>query len=102
MDADAKAMTRLTTFLLGLLIGVSAWCADNYLRASVAGEIEHAYGVISECGIYGVVVVYRDGSSAMYTAENPAPGEQIIALPQEKRTALVVPCPFPASRIQGG
>lgn len=71
------------------------------IQAFIPARWEHAYGVISPCGLFAVVVVYSDGSSVLFDSESPAPpalNAEILAAPQDRRTGIQVPCP---SDLQG-
>jgi hypothetical protein len=59
-------------------------------------RVTHAVGVVSPCGVYAVVASKSDGTFEVYDAENEADEDEatvILALPDNKRVTVVVPCP---------
>lgn len=81
--------------LFAILVTVTVTLA---IQALLPARWVHAYGVVSPCGLYGVIVVYSDGTSTLHTGENPAPpalDSAIAAAPQDRRTGIPVPCPQP-------
>lgn len=86
---------QVADLVAGVLV-VAALCAVFVMSATKPStDITRAYGVVSVCGVYAVIVVRADGTSELIDTEHP-PGDgveaAVVALPDESRPTIVVPC----------
>ena len=92
-------MKILIGFALGLALAAAAILGS---RAFDLSTVHTAYGVVSQCGVYAVIVVKHDGTSTLYSLTDETPDNdevpeslvtEINALPETGRPAIIVPCP---------
>jgi len=92
----------MKAFVLGALVGIVILLGYLPPKADpVPNEVEEviiisAYGIVSPCGLFGVIHVYDDGTSELFDAQNPeelAEEQAVKDLLPSQRTVIVVPCP---------
>lgn len=87
-----NVLRALLYAVLTVTLGVG-FMAAMLVPASTA--IVRAYGIVSPCGVYAVIVVRANGASEIYTAEHeadPSVEQEVLALPEAKRGGVLVPC----------
>lgn len=87
-------MKIVWSLIAAAVVGL-ATAATLHFVSTREPSVVHGYGVLSQCGFYGVIVVYSDGTHVLFNAANPVPREIEILLNSnpEMRTAIIVPCP---------
>lgn len=91
---------RDVVFGVLLILGVLTTAVMALHDASTNAPIVRAYGIVSPCGVYAVIVVRANGASELYTAEHEADSsveQEVLALPEAKRGGVLVPCAPSAS-----
>jgi len=83
-------MDRLTAILMGLIAVVLMAVTVSDLIPRTTGAI----AVLSQCGMYAVLEVDSTGQVRRYDGPmSEEDQERIMALPEEARIGIVVPCP---------
>jgi len=87
----------MRAFLIGLLSSFMVLVGVALAVTFVPTRVVQAYGVVSECGVYAIVVDTNKGT-VLVDADNqndPALAElreQVLALPEDKMHGIAVPC----------
>ena len=83
-------MDRLTAILMGLIAVVLMAVTVSDLIPRTTGAI----AVLSQCGMYAVLEVDSTGQVRRYDGPmSEEDQERIMALPEEARIGILVPCP---------
>jgi hydrogenase maturation factor HypF (carbamoyltransferase family) len=89
---------------LGALLAIIVAVLSVLTYGSLSTRVLRAYGVMSPCeGMYAVIVETSRGTVLMNSDNESDPDmaalkDEVLALPQEKRHTIIVPC---AERVQG-